>query len=734
MVGTLVALFLLGPPRVQQPDTLTFRDPATAELFARAQVRHIRQDALVHDYRAIVRTRLEASAGRSRFARQTTLMAHESVAEIAWQRPNDLKVQVLGARAVAPVIRIIQGLGGDVEDDVERDLRRQMVMDRPWFIPRALGDSIRLMGVPEHAALHPLADGAWEFYRYAITDSLQIVVPNRTVRAYKMRVEPKRFGPALVAGDMWIDAETADVVRFAMVFLGDFLWETPDGETAADSAKAIEENETVRKFLSVEAMVEYALVDRTYWMPYRQLLAITAEVPWFVNLSIPAMAVTTFSEYSVNGNSPIEFAVPEADVAAEEDARLVRVRSADGIGLEPDTIARDRGVREERGYVRAGEWSGGRWEMEVPPADSLEAFAWDARLQTVEDPDEARAVRERFAELSRLEQELPPEWLGRQRINFALEQAADLVRFNRVQGLSFGGGVEFRPGPAFTSLLLTGRFGLADLRPTGAATWRRDGPVGRFDVFAYHDLQEVEPWTRGTGLGNSVNALFVAHDDADYYLGSGGGIAHTWNYGPLRNVEVRLGYEYQASVETATSSAIADLWGDGTFPPNPPIADGHVFRGSVRREDRIGVVGIDPGVEVLAGGAGAGVRVWAGARVPFTILGLGGAFQTKAALVRGDSLPQLALRLGGPSTVRGYDYGSRTGRELWAAQLDLALLRSRLISPVVFFDIGDTFAADPLIGTGVGLSLLNGLIRFNLAKGVHPEESLRFDLLFRAPR
>jgi hypothetical protein len=197
MVGTFVALFLLGSVQAQQPDTSTFRDPATAELYARAQVRHIRQDVLVHDYRATVRTRLEASAGRSRFARQTTLAAHESVAEIAWQRPNDLRVKVLGARAVAPVIRIIQGLGGDVEDDVERDLRRQMVMDRPWFIPRALGDSIRLMGVPEHAALHPLADGAWAFYRFAITDSVRIVVPDRTVRAYKMRVEPKRLGPAL---------------------------------------------------------------------------------------------------------------------------------------------------------------------------------------------------------------------------------------------------------------------------------------------------------------------------------------------------------------------------------------------------------------------------------------------------------------------------------------------------------------------------------------------------------
>ena len=71
MVSLLLAAALLaGAP--QLPDTTTFRDAATAELYARARVRHIRQDELVHNYRALVRMRLEASAGRSRFARQTT--------------------------------------------------------------------------------------------------------------------------------------------------------------------------------------------------------------------------------------------------------------------------------------------------------------------------------------------------------------------------------------------------------------------------------------------------------------------------------------------------------------------------------------------------------------------------------------------------------------------------------------------------------------------------------------
>lgn len=731
MVSLLLALLLVTP---QQADTATFRDAATAELYARARVRHIRQDSLVNDYRATVRTRLEATAGRSRFARQTTLLAHESIAEIAWQRPNDLQVNVVGARAVAPVIRIIQGFGADVENDAERELRRQMVMDRPWFIPRALGDSIRLMGVPEHAALHPFADNALDHYRFAITDSIEIVIPDRRIRTYKVRVEPKAIGPALVAGDMWIEAETGDVVRFGMVFLGDFLWETPDGETTADSAQARKDNQAAERFLSVEAMVEYALIDQRYWMPYRQVLAITAEVPWFVNLAMPAMAVTTFSDYVVNGNPPLVFAAGDSLFADADDSGELRLRTADGRALEGDTALDSDSLRAERGYLRYGEWSEGRWEMAVPPGDSLEAFEWEATLQLVEDQDEAEHVRNVFAELAALEDDLPPEWTGKRRLQMAVEQVADIVRFNRVQGLSLGSGVQLKTGLQFTTVLAIGRFGLSDLRPNGSLTVRRDGPRGRFDLAGFHTLREVEPWTSGLGIGNSLNALIVGNDDADYFLASGGALSYTWNYGVLRNLEVRLGYEHQASVETETGSVIADIWGDGTFPPNPPVTDGGYFRGVLRKKDRIGFVQTDPGVEVLAGANGSGVRAWAGVGVPFTLFGRGGRLQARAALARGDSLPQLALRLGGPQTVRGYDYGTRTGRELWAAQLDLALVRSRILAPVVFFDIGDTFEADPLIGTGVGLSILNGLLRFNLAKGVQPEGALRFDLLFRAPR
>ena len=734
MVAVLLAAVLFSPP--QGPDTATFRDAGTAELYARARVRHIRQDSLVRNYRAVVRTRLDASAGRSRFARQTTLMAHEAVAEVRWQAPNDLRVKALGTRATLPVIRILEGFGGNIEDDAKDELRKQLLFDRPWFIPRALGDSIRVMGVPDHAALHPFADGALRYYRFAITDSLQLVTRSRTIRAYQLRVEPKQYGPSLVAGNMWLDVASADVVRFDMIFLGDFVWDSPQEESTEDSVRARKESGQAERYLTVEAQVEYALVDQRYWMPYRQLLAVTAEIPWFVNVAIPARAVTTFSDYVVNTNPPIVFQVPPEDLVEDDRPRRRVVvkggREAEGTGAEDE--ADDHDQRFERGYLRAGLWREGRWEMDVPPADSLLAYAWATPLDATLDAAEERRLREAFADLSELEEQLPPEWTGRRRLALAWESVAEVVRFNRVQGLSAGVGYQFRPGVNFTTVLAAARFGLSDLRPTLTLTWRRDGPAGRWDVKGFHAVAESESWSRGLGIGNSLNALFVGNDDADYYLATGGGLSYQWNYGLLRDVELVLLYERHTSMEVATGSIIADAWGDRAFQENPGVSEGWFVHGRLSRQGRWGPVSVAPGAEVLAGEAGSAARAWMSVGVPFTLLGLGGALHLKTAITRGDSLSQLASRLGGPHTVRGHTYGVRRGRELWSAQLDIALSRSRLLAPVVFFDIGDTFAADPLIGAGAGLSFLNGLVRFNLSKGVRPVESLRFDLLFRAPR
>ena len=734
MVASFLAA-LLSFPQAQQGDTATFSDGTTAELYALARVRHIRQDSVVRDYQATVHTRMDVTAGRSRFARQTALVAHETVARVAWRSPNDLKVRIQGARSAAPILGMMVGISPELDEELDEDvrgeLRQEVWFDRPWFIPRSLGDSIRLMGVPDRAALHPLAAGATSHYRFAITDSVALSVPGREVRAVKMRVEPKELGASLVAGDLWIDRETGDVVRLTVVFVGAYLWEEPNGTTPEDSADARKENEWANRFLSVEADIEYALVQRRFWLPYRQLLAMTAVIPWFVNATVPARAVSTFSNYQVNTSPSLTFVLPLEDDSTQRRSRrriAAKVR---------DRYSEDESTHEERyrnGYYHAGLWSDGRWEVDVPPADSLTSYEWDGEFKVALDADEQRRIHESIAELASISEDLPPQWVGKQRFQMAWERFSDIVRFNRVQGFSLGAGFQFRPGPAFTTVLLTGRFGIGDLKPTASVVWRRDGPGGRLDLSAYWDVREVEPWTHGVGIGNSLNAFFTGHDDAEYYRSLGGGLSYQWNTGFLRDVEFGAFVESHESMQTEVSAPVPSLFGDGTFPANRPVVEDVYVRGTLIRAAQVGFAELQAGAEVTGNRDRVTARFWGWATVPFRVIRRTGMFTFRAGVVAGDSLLQMDYRLGGPQTVRGYTYGTRADRQFWSAQLDFALRKSSIWTPVVFADIGDTFSSDPLVGGGVGLSLLNGMIRFDLSKGFRPAQNVRFDLVFRASR
>lgn len=730
MVAVVVAVALSA----QHGDTSTYRDSVTAVLVARGRERHLRQDSLVRDYRAQVRTRFDMVAGRSRFARLTTLLAHESAARVSWQAPNDLKVEIQGSRTAVPLLGLLRAAGVKVEDEgnarLEEELQADVWMDRPWFVPRALGDSIHLMGVPEIGALHPLAPGAAAFYRYALTDSVILEMRDRTVRAVGVRVQPFRSGPSLVAGDMWLDAETGDLVRLRVLFVGEYVWEAPDRPTPADSAAARRTNTYARRYVTAEAELEYALHEDRFWLPYRQAVFITLRVPFFTSATFPVRAITTFSDYQVNTGSSIAFAVPEARLEPEGQERRRSVRIC--VGCEADTTARGRGRPDSLGYHRSSRWGRGRWEVTVPPAESLRAYDWPQPMVVQTDPAAERRLAEAGAALARLAEELPDEVVGRRRFGLGWERFADVFRFNRVQGVSLGLGFEVRPRMAFTSVLATGRLGLSDQRATGSVTWRWDGPEARVDVTGYRSVREVEPWS-GQGFGASLNAMFAAHDDADYLLADGAGFEFTPNRGVGRDTRLGLFIERQVSIGAVAGSSVNDvLGGDGRFPANPAVAEGSFLRVTVGRTDRAGPVELRAASEVLTGEAGTALRGWANVRLATTVFGHPIAVAASGGGLLGDGLPQAQLRVGGPHTVRGYDYGLRSGRGFWSAQADVGLRRRGVLMPMVFADVGDVIPTrQPLASVGAGLSVLAGLMRFDFSKGLHPSGDLRFDLAFR---
>ncbi len=715
LAAIITATLMASPPipaRAERPDTTAYANPETRALVERARLRHRQQDDLVRDYTARVHTRADARYGRSRFGRLAPVITHETTARVVWTRPNDLQVEVIGVRSAS----IFPGA------------RTEVWYGRPWFVPRALGDSVRLMGVPETGAAHPLASGAEHLYRYAIRDSVTLSLPGRTLTAVQVRVEPRRMAPSLVAGDLWLDAETADVVRLSVTFLGEYLWDTPRSDSPRDSANARAGNRRAQRFVTVQADLEYGLHENRYWMPYRQLLVITAEVGLFINAAVPIQALTTFSDYQINTAPVIAFRIPDSALG---DRRRTEYRC--DTCRAPDRRRMDR--RRDGGYERAGLWGDGRWEVVVPPRDSIEAFAWEAPLAFDLSPADQERIRETITALARLSEGLPDEWMGRRRLALGWDRAGDVLRFNRVQGISAGIGYDYRPGPAFTTVRGIARFGTADRRFTGSLAWRYDGPGAEWSVAAYRDLHEAEPWTGGLSLGGSVNALFAGNDHADYHLAMGGALAVTPRRGMLAGAEFRIAGERHRSVETRSGSVMNEwLGGSGAFQPNPAVTEGDFARFGVARPMVWQRVTFEPRFEALVGEAGTAMRASAAALIPFRVAERGHALSLKVAGTLGDGLPQLTPRVGGPETVRGYGYGVRSADAIWAAQLDVALWRSWILTPVVFADAGGAFNEAPLVGLGAGLSFLNGLMRLNLSRGVNPDGPVRFDLLFGAPR
>ena len=129
------------------------------------------------------------------------------------------------------------------------------------------------------------------------------------VRVYVVEAAPRRAGPALVAGRVWIEAATGAVVRLAVRYVGSGLFQRKGTE----------------RFVSVDLDLEYALLEGRHWLPFRQTVAGRVRVPLLEDLVVPFQAVTTFHDHEINTGRPITFQLPLPD-SSLPPASLRRLR------------------------------------------------------------------------------------------------------------------------------------------------------------------------------------------------------------------------------------------------------------------------------------------------------------------------------------------------------------------------------------------------------------------------
>ncbi|HXY67852.1 MAG TPA: hypothetical protein VEH62_00285 [Gemmatimonadales bacterium] len=719
-----IPVVLLLTLQLQSP----YADSATAALIARARARHREQDSAVHDYSARLLSRLDANFGRGGFARLVPLAVQEQESQLQWQAPNDLRIVEVGERSKT------------IFPSATMDAR----WTRPWFVPRFLGDSIRLLsdqGFPERAAVHPLAPGADAFYAYAIVDSLQIALPGRVVRAVGVRVTPLVADAALIAGELWLDAETAETVRLSFVFVGRRLWVDSIGATGRDTARADREGGLVERILRVSADLEYGLYQEHFWLPYRQAVTLDVRLPWFKNLVVPIHFITTFRDVRVNAGRPLVLAdlPPDTTAPAERHRHGDRVRRCGdriAVGSAADTL-----TAAEGGCVTQGTWAGGRFEVDVPPDSVLHAYrGWSDSLQFDPVPGDAARLEDLRRDALATLEHLPDSLTGRPRLSLAFDRLTDIWRYNRAEGASLGAGYEWRLGVPYVALLARARYAFTDQRLQGALTLRRDAPTARVELEAYREMRDADPLAPGLTFANSVTGALFARDDGAYVFAQGGALRYQRPLAGAADLTLEGRYaDESAPRRLARAGVNALMGGRATFQANDPVAPGRYWIATAELAGGARPVGWRAGLEGTAGARQHG-RAWLLATARTGVAHwLDVTASGWAGVGVGDSLPQRDFRLGGEKTLRGYAAGAFRGASAWALSVDVGLA-PHTVTPVIFADAGQAaqrtwmFGGQPAASVGAGVSLFHGIVRLDVARPVAPVARWRWSLIVGARR
>jgi hypothetical protein len=306
-----------------------WNDARSRALVERATARRAQQlaDTGLRDYKAVAHGYVTflAQVGDEGLAEPPKVVkADELVNEVYWRAPNLSKQRILGRRDTLL-------LPTDIA--YHRDHLGIVQNNFPAIIRLGEGDEVR--DVP-----HPLSPTGLGAYDFAITDSLPLNLPGRTIVLYEVKVRPKDDRQPRIIGAVYIDRDDAQVVRMAFNFT-----------RAAFLDAALED---------LFVIIENSLVNGRFWLPRQQQIEIRRGGTW---LDYPIRGIIrgrwVIGDYAVNtGFSPAIFAGPEIVLTprAERDTLHFGGRILDS--LPPDvrvvTDAEVRRVQEEaRALVRA---------------------------------------------------------------------------------------------------------------------------------------------------------------------------------------------------------------------------------------------------------------------------------------------------------------------------------------------------------------------------------------------
>ena len=715
-----------------------FRDAGARSLLDIARGARTRQDSALQSYDATTYQRVSAGLGFTRFGRERLAFRSEQATHVRWRRGVGAYVEITGSRAVVP----IAGKSANVRFDGN-------VSPIPYFPGSEtlwIGAGASNQTVDENQGIvHPLAEGSEAYYTYESGDSATFRLPDgSSIRLRELKVRPRVPKWNLAVGSLWFDLSGGQLVRAAYrmsVPMDIKAVAEEDDSTSFEDVPKLVKPMLFPMTASVSAIgVEYGLYQGRFWLPRVQVLEGGANVSF---VRVPFKLEQKFEYDRVNSGDRLA-PIPVAD----------SMRGPNGVSVAVGGSMRNDSTRAVRRAARRRqcESTGFRTSIrtsEHNPNPILTTVTCDS-LKLANSPDLPGSIYDKGDETfsgpeidDLVKQALS---MGAQADFAPTRPTAELnnVRYNRIEGLSFGGRIDQQLGAGY-SLHADGRIGVADRQPNLELTASRSDLRRTLSVTAYNRLVSASDWGNPLTLGSSISAFLFGRDEGFYYRASGleltsmpdeaAGGAFIWS----------LFAEQERTAKQKTTFSIAKVVHGSSFEPNFEAQKAMYFGARTRYT---GTLGLDPqGFRLFTDfrleGAYADTGAFGRAALDLTAShGIGDAGAAALTVAAGTSAGTLPVQrfwyLGGSQTVRGQRPGREVGNAFWLARAEVAQ-GIGAVRPVVFADFG--WAGDrnnwskiglPMSGAGAGMSILDGLVRFDVARGINPERQWRVDTYIEA--
>jgi hypothetical protein len=752
---------------IRQPVTAelaasAFKDPTSRVTLLRARTARLEQDSALIAYDAMSYQRISAGMGFTKIGRDRLIFRHESAARVRWQRDVGIWIDVKGARSAIPIIDN-KDARDEMRDEMDDPDMAGAVPYYPGSEPLWIGGGMVRAQVDERELVNPIADGAEAYYTYSTGDSVTLRLPDgKSIRLRELNVRPRKPAWNLAVGSLWFDTGSGQLVRAAYrLSVPIDIWavaKADDPKSMDDVPVWVKPMITPMKAEVTAIAIEYGLHEGRFWLPRLRMAEGNAQVSF---MHVPVKMEESFKYASVNAKDSlpaINFGALDPrnsppDSLTDDERRewrdSVRAERRARVRAENDSVR--RGLKVRTPAVRTCDTTDVRltamrrydqsikMAIRIPCDTTLLEHSPDLPA-SIYDPGEelfgAKELAVLKAEALSLSAQAPIQFRLSALPPPTIAYGPSMMRYNRVEGLSVGLSAEEQLGGGYSALGVA-RFGLADREPNVELTATRTNLSESIHLGGYNHLVSASDWGRPLSFSSSFSALMFGRDEGFYYRASGveiGGGSDA-DFGGAR-VEWRAFVERQRTAAVQTSFRVSG----GEFPANL-VAERATFTGFATRLTTS--YGLDPN----------GLRLFSDLRLEVangdSVYGRGaldltasrGLGRVAAALTvsGGSSIggvpPQRLWYLGGSQTVRGQSPDtSQSGNAFWLSRLEVGSTNAG-VRPSLFTDIGwvgdrasMTKVGRPLSGVGAGVSFLDGLFRFDVARGLYPRKQFRVDL------